>query len=81
VVFDEIAIASYISFEKYINVLALEKASPATGTVPIVSAHSRTLLDIRHILLTVHVTRNRKKTPKYVSVGSLTIADDNAKLP
>jgi len=34
----------YIWFEKYSNILALEMASPGTGTVPVVSAHFGCLL-------------------------------------
>jgi len=36
----------YILFEKYINILALEMASPENGSVPVVSAHFRYLLVI-----------------------------------
>ena len=33
----------YILFEEYTNIFALEMASPGTSTVPIVSAHFRSL--------------------------------------
>jgi len=41
-----IKLLPYILFEKYNYILALEMANPGTSTVPVVSAHCRSLVEV-----------------------------------